>query len=206
MTAEELIKLKRKSVEWHHIELNLNRVLNNRREYKNQSLKNIRRKGIQCQHCGIKGSFFAFEKSVGRSDRHLAYRLYAYKNNRAFPMTTDHIIPRAQRGSNHMSNLQILCEPCNKKKGASIDKYAQGTYKWEEASEIEDLQKRITQAEENLKRCKRRFWKKLFSYRDFKYRRRVFPNRVNIKQLNRKIKRLRKRQEKIDARRIAHRE
>jgi hypothetical protein len=32
----------------------------------------------------------------------------------------DHIVPLARGGTNNLSNLQLLCEPCNLKKGAQI--------------------------------------------------------------------------------------
>jgi hypothetical protein len=33
----------------------------------------------------------------------------------------DHVIPLAMGGSNTARNLQLLCEPCNRTKGASLD-------------------------------------------------------------------------------------
>jgi 5-methylcytosine-specific restriction endonuclease McrA len=35
-------------------------------------------------------------------------------------LEVDHIIPRAKRGSDRPSNLQLLCPPCNKKKSDNI--------------------------------------------------------------------------------------
>lgn len=32
-------------------------------------------------------------------------------------LTLDHIVPRTHGGTNHATNLQTLCEPCNQKKG-----------------------------------------------------------------------------------------
>lgn len=31
-------------------------------------------------------------------------------------LTLDHVIPKARGGSNKLSNLQLLCEPCNRDK------------------------------------------------------------------------------------------
>jgi 5-methylcytosine-specific restriction endonuclease McrA len=53
-------------------------------------------------------------------------RLVGYrckKCRRVFPLDileVDHIKPRALRGSDRPSNLQLLCPPCNKKKGPKL--------------------------------------------------------------------------------------
>ena len=47
---------------------------------------------------------------------------------REFPldiMQVDHIHPQARRGSNLPHNLQLLCPPCNQKKGSRVQKTGQ---------------------------------------------------------------------------------
>lgn len=38
------------------------------------------------------------------------------------PLHVDHMVARSRGGTNHPSNLQMLCEPCNCRKGATLDK------------------------------------------------------------------------------------
>jgi len=47
-----------------------------------------------------------------------AYR--CVKCERIQKLTIDHIIPLSKGGTNHESNLQTLCQICNKKKGKQI--------------------------------------------------------------------------------------
>jgi 5-methylcytosine-specific restriction endonuclease McrA len=49
---------------------------------------------------------------------------------REFPldiMEVDHIRPRALRGTDRILNLQLLCPPCNKKKGSKVKKTTKKT-------------------------------------------------------------------------------
>jgi 5-methylcytosine-specific restriction endonuclease McrA len=38
-------------------------------------------------------------------------------------LTVDHIVPLSLRGSNAITNVQPLCEPCNNTKGARVRDY-----------------------------------------------------------------------------------
>jgi len=44
------------------------------------------------------------------------------KCGRLDTLTIDHIIPSSKGGNNHIDNLQILCQKCNRKKGKDIPK------------------------------------------------------------------------------------
>lgn len=52
----------------------------------------FRRDGYRCQHCGHIGTWLTLE--------------------------VDHIIPVALMGDDEFDNLQALCRPCNRRKGA----------------------------------------------------------------------------------------
>ena len=77
-------------------------------------------KGFDCVNCGIRGQFFAIEKSSKLDNRpHL--NLYAVdEGGNEVLMTKDHIIPKSKGGSDRMNNLQPMCEPCNQEKGDDI--------------------------------------------------------------------------------------
>ena len=56
---------------------------------------------------------FVFERDGGRC-------LRCGSNDR---LTLDHVVPRIRGGSNHVRNLQLLCQPCNGEKGGKIIDY-----------------------------------------------------------------------------------
>jgi len=76
-------------------------------------------KGMSCISCGIKGNFFAKEKTKKDVSYHL--NLYALdENGDEVLMTKDHIIPKSKGGKNCYENYQCMCIRCNMKKGDMI--------------------------------------------------------------------------------------
>lgn len=75
-------------------------------------------KGIKCVNCETVGShFYLDEEAIGLTQLNL-YGINQYGHE--ILMTVDHIKPLSKGGSNDMSNMQPMCENCNRAKG---DKY-----------------------------------------------------------------------------------
>lgn len=90
-------------------------------------LMTFKHKGVGCVKCGIKGSFFAIERSPDRfvvnrdafSCEPYHMNLYAVsKKGEEVLMTHDHILARALGGRDTLENSQPMCEGCNSKKGS----------------------------------------------------------------------------------------
>jgi hypothetical protein len=73
---------------------------------------------IICVGCGLEATHFAVESSPGQNHTHM--NLYGLKKvNEKFEeilFTHDHIRARALGGADNLSNLQVMCAPCNSKK------------------------------------------------------------------------------------------
>ncbi|MCK5021338.1 MAG: HNH endonuclease [Candidatus Peribacteraceae bacterium] len=79
---------------------------------------------LKCAACGIEGKFFAKEKSSLKSiNESFHFNLYAIRSDgNEVLMTKDHVIPKSKGGAkNHISNLQVMCAPCNSFKGNSTE-------------------------------------------------------------------------------------
>jgi len=70
-------------------------------------------KGTKCICCGKEGAYFQLDGDEGTNRRH--FNLYADDGTL---MTKDHIIPKSKGGADRASNMQTMCAPCNKIKGA----------------------------------------------------------------------------------------
>lgn len=71
----------------------------------------FRRDSFTCQACG--------KQAVGVAT--YSGRLAAYCSD-GMVLVVDHVISLANGGTNHPDNLQALCDHCNAKKGATVDK------------------------------------------------------------------------------------
>lgn len=65
----------------------------------------------KCVCCGLEGTHFILTKFSWDKDVSLVF--YHISKDLRMLMTVDHIIPRALRGSNDISNLQTMCHSCN---------------------------------------------------------------------------------------------
>ena len=82
---------------------------------KSLRLQTFLEKGLVCVHCGIKGQFFAIEKTYGQDAYHLnLWGVDDEGDERLF--THDHIIARSLNGKDDITNTQTMCSPCNAEK------------------------------------------------------------------------------------------
>lgn len=78
-------------------------------------LKTFARCGTTCSDCGLKASYFAFEKS--NSDIFYHLNLWGVnEKGQEILFTHDHTIARGLGGSNKLENTTTMCVVCNQKK------------------------------------------------------------------------------------------
>lgn len=82
-------------------------------------------KGISCVHCGRMGHYFAVERHRSSTSKFHLNLYHLSKDNKEVMITSDHIISKANGGSNKLENRQPMCSFCNNAKGA-YDSVEQG--------------------------------------------------------------------------------
>lgn len=88
---------------------------------KPDKIATFKQKELVCNHCGIQAFLFAVERNIKQSSWY-NFNLYGIDaSGDEVLMTKDHIIPLAKGGSNTLDNIQILCYPCNIRKGDKLD-------------------------------------------------------------------------------------
>jgi hypothetical protein len=80
------------------------------------------KKGLHCKACGVKASFFAVENFKGVEESSMHLNLYGTKDGADVLFTRDHVKARAKGGNDTLGNSQVLCSPCNGKKGVLGDR------------------------------------------------------------------------------------
>lgn len=71
---------------------------------------------ICCIKCGIHGTHVVTYTHTHEFRQKVRITIFCEINHGMRMMTQDHILPRSLGGSNRMTNLQPMCENCNRKK------------------------------------------------------------------------------------------
>jgi hypothetical protein len=80
------------------------------------------KKGIHCKACGIRAQFFAVESFTGSLLPSTHVNLYGVKDGVEVLFTHDHVLPKARGGKDNLNNSQVMCQPCNSRKGSRSDR------------------------------------------------------------------------------------
>jgi len=78
--------------------------------------------GIHCKACGLKAQFFAVESFSGSLLPSVHANLYGMRGDTEVLFTQDHVLPKARGGKDNLNNSQVMCQPCNSRKGMRSDR------------------------------------------------------------------------------------
>lgn len=123
-------------------------------------------KNPECAICGAR----ATHAILCKNEDNYYVSFYTERNGKLILFTKDHIIPRANGGSNKISNLQTCCETCNKLKGCATEVNEEALEIIKLREEIRRLKEELTlQQNANLNHCRRneQYWRKLKWFRRF---------------------------------------
>ncbi len=78
--------------------------------YPSKHARLMHKMGMVCVSCRKHAAYYVLVSSMGK------YMVWALTES-GEPFTLDHHIPRSKGGSNRISNLRVMCDVCNQKKG-----------------------------------------------------------------------------------------
>lgn len=76
--------------------------------------------GIHCVSCGLKATHFAVERFQGNKYKSTHLNLYGKRDDKEVLFTKDHIVAKSNGGGHSLNNMQVMCQPCNSRKGSML--------------------------------------------------------------------------------------
>ena len=85
----------------------------------------FKHKGCTCVKCGRVGTHFKLDGGCqpGEPEDRRHFNLYTDDD---ILITKDHIVPKRWGGEDTLSNMQVMCEICNKEKGSNFEGFVEG--------------------------------------------------------------------------------
>lgn len=77
-------------------------------------------KGCTCVSCGLTGTHFRAERGSSLDERPHVNLYGAGPTGLEVMLTVDHVFPKSRGGPRSIDNLQVMCAPCNARKGARV--------------------------------------------------------------------------------------
>lgn len=77
---------------------------------------------FRCVGCGLVPTFFSVDSFAHGNQNFYHVNLFGVKNGQDILFTHDHILARALGGRDELNNTQLMCAPCNSRKGKAEQK------------------------------------------------------------------------------------